>query len=487
MPSAQVILHVISGPLNGKKYAYDTHDTFVFGRDPNCQASVPDDRSVSRHHFALEILPPAIRLRDLGSLNGTLVNGVKVGGRSASKSQAPKQRPKPALHNLKDGDSIAVGSTKIRVQVIAAVLCRECGSECEGPENVCQACRNRADSTGIWVPASPSARCAQCNEDVTREAGLGAVENYVCQRCRQKAQRSARDMRSLVQEQSHHESPKGDSKQLAGYVLEKVLGRGGMGVVYRGRIEKDPGKAVAIKVILTDAASDDKAAKRVLREIGIGLDLVHARIVQVLAHGSVGNLFYVVMELCDAGSLERLLQRYGGKLPLDKAMRLMGMCLEGMEYAHRRKMVHRDIKPANILLSKGASGKLHPKISDFGLAKTLELAGLSGMTATGTFGGSWYYMPREQLTNFKFVGPETDVWSFGAVFYQVLTGAYAREFPPKKDPVQVVLRDSPIPIRKRDANIPKNLASIVDRALADDPAERFADAGAMRQELAKLL
>jgi serine/threonine protein kinase len=117
------------------------------------------------------------------------------------------------------------------------------------------------------------------------------------------------------------------------------------------------------------------------------------------------------MELCDAGSLERLLKRYGGKLPLDKSIRLMGMCLEGMEYAHRRKVVHRDIKPANILLYKGPNGKLQPKISDFGLAKTLELAGLSGMTATGTFGGSWYYMPREQMTNFKFVGPVSDVWS----------------------------------------------------------------------------
>jgi hypothetical protein len=487
MPPARVILHVLSGPLNGKKYTYDSHDAFVFGRDTDCQASVPGDRSVSRHHFALEILPPAIRIRDLGSLNGTLVNGVKVGGRTAIKEQASEQRRRPALHNVRDGDCITVGSTKIRVQVISAVLCRECGSECEGSENVCQTCRKRTDSTGIWVPASPSVRCVQCNEDVTREASLGEIENYICQRCRRKAQRSSRELRSLVQEQSHHESVKGDSKQLAGYVLEKVLGRGGMGVVYRGRVEKDPSKAVAIKVILTDAATDDKAAKRVLREIGIGLDLVHERIVQVLAHGSVGNLIYVVMELCDAGNLERLLKRYGGKLPLDKSIRLMGMCLEGMEYAHRRKVVHRDIKPANILLYKGSNGKLHPKISDFGLAKTLELAGLSGMTATGTFGGSWYYMPREQMTNFKFVGPVSDVWSIGATFYQVLTGTYAREFPPQKDPVQVVLRDRPVPIRKRDATIPKKLASIIDRALADDPADRFADAGAMRRELAELL
>jgi serine/threonine protein kinase len=290
-----------------------------------------------------------------------------------------------------------------------------------------------------------------------------------------------------VQEQSHRATGDVGEKQLAGYILEKVLGRGGMGVVYRAHSQQAPDTTFAVKVILTDAAADEKAARRVLREIGIGLELVHERIVRVLAHGSVGNLFYVVMELCDAGSLERLLKRHGGKLPIDKTIRLMGMCLEGMAYAHRRNLVHRDIKPANILLHKGPNGKLHPKISDFGLAKTLELAGLSGMTATGTFGGSWYYMPREQMTNFKFVGPVSDVWSLGATFYQVLTGAYAREFPPQQDPVQVVLQDRPIPIRKRDATIPKKLASIIDRSLADDPAERFADAGAMRQELAELL
>ena len=118
--------------------------------------------------------------------------------------------------------------------------------------------------------------------------------------------------------------------------------------------------------------------KRVLREIGIGLDLNHKRIVRVLAHGSIGNLFYVAMELCEGGSLERLLKRHGGRLPLGKAVRMMDMCLEGLEYLHQRNLVHRDLKPANILLQKDSDGKLHPKISDFGLAKCLELAGSLG-------------------------------------------------------------------------------------------------------------
>jgi serine/threonine protein kinase len=278
----------------------------------------------------------------------------------------------------------------------------------------------------------------------------------------------------------------GKPSQLAGYVLDKVLGKGGMGVVYRARSKENATDSIALKVILTDSVADENVVKRVLREIGIGLDLSHKRVVRVLAHGSIGNLFYVAMELCDGGSLERLLKRHGGRLPMDKAIRLMAMCLEGLEYLHQRNLVHRDLKPANILLQKGRDGKLHPKISDFGLAKCFELAGLSGMTATGYFGGSWHYMPREQMTNFKFVGPVSDVWSFGATFYEVLTGQRAREFPPKRDPIQVVLQDDAVPIQTRDPSIPRPLAEIIDRALASDPEHRYPDAGAMRRALAQV-
>jgi len=488
---ARVILRITSGPLAGHEYVYDSHDTFLFGRDAECRASVPGDPSVSRHHFALEIKPPEIRLQDLGSLNGTLVNGVRTRGCRARSARESERRNPTTSVKLKHGDVIAVGETQIRVGVVREMSCRLCGalvrveSDREASD-LCETCQRGTQSTVVREPLPAVPRCVSCHGEVTLEAGYFASGDYVCQRCRRKLHRSPRDLRSLVQEQSHRSDAAGTPRQLAGYVLDKVLGKGGMGVVYRAYSTASDSQPVALKVILTDSTADEKVVKRVLREIGIGLDLNHKRIVRVMAHGSFGNIFYVAMELCAGGSLERLLKRHGGRIRLDKAVRMMDMCLEGLEYLHQRNLVHRDLKPANILLHKGSDRKLHPKISDFGLAKCLELAGLSGMTATGSFGGSWHYMPREQMTNFKFVGPVSDVWSLAATFYEVLTGRFAREFPPRRDPIQVVLQDDAVPIQTRDAGIPRPLAEIIDRALASDPEQRYADAGAMRRALAKI-
>ena len=109
---AKVELEVVAGPKRGKKFCFDEHDTFVFGRMPDCHACFPDDNQVSRHHFLLEANPPQACLRDLGSLNGTYVNGVKHGGRK--KGETPEegvQRHYPEL-SLKDGDRIQVGQTE---------------------------------------------------------------------------------------------------------------------------------------------------------------------------------------------------------------------------------------------------------------------------------------------------------------------------------------------------------------------------------------
>lgn len=491
-PSARVLLRVTAGPLTNREYAYESHDTFLFGRDVGCQASVPEDRHVSRHHFVLEINPPAIRLIDLGSLNGTFVNGNRVGRRRKSPGNEPRRQDQPTHMDLKHGDVIAVGETRIEIHVASKTQCRVCDtflpeSVSSTGEKICPTCQRRTASTVIPLSPVKTAHCVNCNSDVAEEVGHSSSDAYVCRNCREKLRRSSRELRQLVAEQTQRTVPSGAKRQLGGYLLDRVLGKGATAVVYRAYSASDAGEAVALKVMLTDAALDDKAAKRILREIAIGLDLKHERIVQAMGHGSIGNIFYVVMELCNAGSLEGLLKKHGGRLAVDKAIRLMAMCLEGMEYAHQRKLVHRDLKPRNILLRKGPQGKLHPKISDFGLAKSLELAGLSGMTMTGSFGGSWHYMPREQVTNFKFVGPVSDVWSLGATFYQVLTGTYPRDCPPKKDPVQMVLQETAIPIRQRDPGIPKELAAIVDRALADDPEKRYPDAGAMRQALLEIV
>jgi serine/threonine protein kinase len=130
--------------------------------------------------------------------------------------------------------------------------------------------------------------------------------------------------------------------------------------------------------------------------------------------------------------------------------------------------VHRDLKPQNILLGGGCA-----RVSDFGLSKSFQQAGLSGMSMTGGFAGTPYFMPREQITNFKYVKPVTDVWSMAATFYNMLTGAFPYDFPAGRDPIDVILNDAVVSLRKRDKTLPPMIATVLDRALAKKPGERF--------------
>jgi serine/threonine protein kinase len=152
--------------------------------------------------------------------------------------------------------------------------------------------------------------------------------------------------------------------------------------------------------------------------------------------------------------------------------------LEGLAYAHKKGFVHRDLKPGNILIHKGIA-----RISDFGMSKSFQMAGLSGMSITGNTAGTPVFMPPEQITNFKYVKPVSDVFSMGATIYYLLTGAFPFDFPEKRDPMDVVLNDELVPIRKRTPSIPKPIADAIDHAVTKNHKNRFADAGELLRAL----
>ncbi len=416
--SPRVTLTVIAGPIAGRRYEFVTHDTFLFGRSPDCHAELAaDDSTASRHHFLLEVNPPEARLRDLGSLNGTVVNGVRHGGRG--RDQSPEQAARqewPSLA-LKDGDAVRVGHTVFQVQIEGA-----------GP--------SPPDS-------DPLAHLDQLLD------GSGDTPS-----------------------------------ELGGYLLERQLGRGGMGVVYLARRPQD-GQRVALKVMLSQVLVDELARAAFHREVEVTRSLQHPNIVSLLDHGSEGERFYFAMEYCPGGSLDGLLRQRGGPLELELAGRIALDALAGLAFAHEWGFIHRDVKPENILL--GESTGTGVKVTDFGLAKSFQQAGLSGMTATGMVGGTTYFMPREQLTNFRQVRPASDVWSLAATLYYLLTLQYAREFELGRDPLAVILRGGVVPIRERAPGIPGRVAAVIDRALADDLSDRYATAGEFRTELAAVL
>ncbi len=454
---ATVVLEVTAGPIAGRLFTFDSHDTLVFGRSRDCHALLEDDPRVSRHHFIVEINPPDIRLRDLGSLNGTFVNQTKHGGRSAGETPADAgQRSFPTV-DLRHGDEVRAGRTTIRVTVD--------------------------------VPAERLATlverliCDRCGRDVSAEQNPGRRGEYVCAKCRDEVLADSAGIRRLLG--AVRRADKAGPQEIAGYELGPEIGRGGMGVVYRAK-QLATGRTVAIKTLLARVAVNEPNRRMFQREIEVAVQLAHPHIVSPIESGSAGSVFYFVMEFCEAGSIDALQAKHGGRLPLVVAAPLVLQATQGLEHAHARGVVHRDLKPSNILLQKTEHGPV-AKITDFGLAKNFELAGLSGMTATGSWGGTLPFTPREQLTNFKYVAPESDVWSMAATIYYLLTSAFPLDFPSGRDPVEVLLGDDPVPIRARDPRIPARLATVIDRALSTDPAKRYANAGELSAALENAL
>jgi eukaryotic-like serine/threonine-protein kinase len=480
----RVTLTVTAGPIGGRRFDFSGHDTFLFGRSPDCHAQLsPDDTSASRHHFLLEANPPAARLRDLGSLNGTHVNGVRYGGRGRHETPEEAARRQLPQVDLRDGDEVRVGATVFRVSIEAPAACCDCGRPIPDAERaacawmagtfLCPDCRKRTAPTGS-SGFPPPAACARCGRRRTVVDAEG-----LCDECGS----ADRSVQVLIESLVDVRPPLADVASVVGdYEVGPLLGRGGMGAVYLARRRSD-GAEVALKVMLARVVVDEVARDVFRREIEVTRSIRHPNVVELLDYGSEGEGFYFAMTYCPGGSVESLIQRRGRPLDLATACRIALEALEGLAYAHERGFVHRDIKPDNLLLGD----RDVTRVTDFGLAKSFQQAGLSGMTATGAVAGTLWFMPREQLTNFRLMKPVSDVWSMGATLYYLLTRRFARDFPPGEDPLPIILRGGVVPIREREPGIPEAVASVIDRAIADDLSRRFADAGVFRDALREAL
>jgi hypothetical protein len=446
-----VTLRVTAGPLSGRSFTFDAHDTFLFGRSPDCHAELAEtDTTASRHHFLLEVNPPAARLRDLGSLNGTHVNGVRFGGRKRHQDPHEALPTGQAEIDLQDGDHIRVGHTEFRVTVETPAACCECGRSIPADER----------SASEWVAGT-----------------------FLCAPCRAKGVGFAAMPPPAPAPVERVPAPAGGAPHVDGYDLLRPLAKGGMGAVYLARSRAD-GQTVALKILLPRTLVDPTAREVFQREIDVTRSLRHPNIVALLDHGAAGDSFFFAMEYCSGGSVRAVLKARTRPFAVDDAVGLARQALAGLAHAHERGFVHRDLKPENLLLG-GETGEV--KIADFGLAKSFEQAGWSGLTATGAVAGTLFFMPREQLTNFREVRPVSDVWSMGATLYFLLTRQYARDFRPGQDPLPVILAGGVVPLRARDPRIPEAVARVVDRALHDDPERRYPTATEFRDELERAL
>ncbi|HBQ15133.1 MAG TPA: serine/threonine protein kinase, partial [Myxococcales bacterium] len=257
------------------------------------------------------------------------------------------------------------------------------------------------------------------------------------------------------------------------YRLEEILGRGGMGVVYAGA-HVLTGRRVAVKLLKREYADDLGGVRRFLQEARAAASLEHPQIIDVLDVGTdEDGTVFMALERLDGETLGERIDRVGA-MPLEEVIELALSVMTGLEAAHAGGILHRDLKPDNIFLSVDGSGRAVPKILDFGMSKVLGES-FGNTTDSGTLLATPYYMSPEQAEGAKDLGPQTDVWSLGAVLYHALSGE--RPFQASNPPTLLlrIARGEFEPLARRSSRVPRGVAEVIDRALALDRSERWLD------------
>jgi formylglycine-generating enzyme required for sulfatase activity/tRNA A-37 threonylcarbamoyl transferase component Bud32 len=262
---------------------------------------------------------------------------------------------------------------------------------------------------------------------------------------------------------------------VAGYEILSVLGRGGMGVVYKAR-QTALKRVVALKMVLTGGHAGAKELARFRIEAEAAARLQHPNIVQIYEVGEHDGQPYFSMEYVDGGSLAQRLD--GTPQPAGDAACLTETLARAVHAAHQRGVIHRDLKPGNVLLGPGGE----PKVADFGLAKRLDESG--GNTRTNDILGTPSYMSPEQAGGrSKEVTAAADTYALGAILYELLTGRppFLGETP--LDTVQQILSRDPVPPRQLQSRVPRDLETVCLKCLEKDPRKRYPTALDLAEEL----
>ncbi|HXG57016.1 MAG TPA: protein kinase [Vicinamibacterales bacterium] len=264
------------------------------------------------------------------------------------------------------------------------------------------------------------------------------------------------------------------------YRLEEEIGRGGMGVVYRA-VDTRLGRVVAIKKLPADATADPERNRRFVQEARSASALNHPHIVTIHGIDEHDGETFIAMEFVDGTPLDGLLKN--APLPVATALEYAIQIAGALEAAHAAGLVHRDIKPANIMITRDGRAK----VLDFGLAKLIEASPTDATrtvhgTRAGTILGTAAYMSPEQAQG-QPVDGRSDIFSFGAVVYEMLGGRRPFAGTSDIDVITAILRDQPPRLRTMRTEIPAPLEAIVDRCLEKDPAARYPDAGAVHGAL----
>ncbi|MBC7965918.1 MAG: serine/threonine protein kinase, partial [Fuerstia sp.] len=273
-----------------------------------------------------------------------------------------------------------------------------------------------------------------------------------------------------------------DPLTLGEYIVQDIVGRGGMGTVYRA-VHRRMKRTVAIKVLRRDIAHADLLAKRFLREVEVAAKLCHPNIVTAYDAGEQNGISYLVSEFVEGQNLSELVKEYG-PLSLPLTVDVVLQAARALEYVHREGVIHRDIKPSNLLIDDAGNVKL----LDVGLARVnspgiSEIDHASDLTTTGMIMGTVDYMSPEQAQNTRLADERSDVYSLGCTFYFLLTGhaPYA-----KGTGIERLLahREQPIPsVCALSPQVPKSIDELLSSLMAKKPVDRMASMRDLTQQL----
>lgn len=264
------------------------------------------------------------------------------------------------------------------------------------------------------------------------------------------------------------------------YVIEEVIGEGGMATVYRAR-HKLVDRPCAVKIMTPTLAKDQVVRERFRREAKAAQRLAHPNIIEIFDHGDTEDgTSFLVMEMLEGEALIEVTQK--GQVPLPRALPIMIQIARALSRAHDFEVIHRDLKPENIFLAKTEAGEEIVKLLDFGIARSMQDTRLTGV---GEVFGTPQYMAPERITSID-AGPAADLYALGVIFFEMLTGRLP--FDAADIPTFFVkhLREAPPKVRSINPAIPATLESLVDRLLAKEPKGRPVDAHRVHADLVSI-
>jgi serine/threonine-protein kinase len=255
------------------------------------------------------------------------------------------------------------------------------------------------------------------------------------------------------------------------YQMEMRVGEGGMAYVYRAR-DRESGRSVAVKVLMSRLVGDSEAMARLRREAQVAMRLDHPNVCGILAFGDAGGMPYLVMPFLEGETLSRRETRHG-PMPPGPAVLLLRQLCHGLQHAHDASILHRDLKPENVMLVAGENGAERAVVMDFGLAKE-SVAGpeVTRLTATGIVLGTPEFMSPEQIRG-KPLDGRSDIFALGVLAFELLTGRLPFDGNTAQETMLAHLTGQPLRLRQTSPGLPEGLERVVAKSIAHKPEERY--------------